>query len=114
MPRPRHARSGRPARRPGSPGVRPARVTLTGACGIPAGATALALNVTVTQTLGAGSLRFFPGDGVPTTATTISFGQGATRANNAQAKLAPDGSIGIANDAGGAVHVILDVFGYYR
>ncbi|MCM3876041.1 MAG: hypothetical protein NEA02_06435 [Thermoanaerobaculia bacterium] len=89
-------------------------VTLTGACGVPAGATALALNVTVTQTLGAGTLRLFPGGSVPTTATTISFAQGATRANNAQVKLAPDGSIGISNDAGGAVHVILDVFGYYR
>jgi hypothetical protein len=88
-------------------------VTLTGACGIPAGATAVALNVTVTQTLGAGSLRLFPGDSAPTSATTISFRQGATRANNAQVKLAADGSIGISN-AGGAVHVILDVFGYYR
>ena len=89
-------------------------VTLTGACGVPAGATTVALNVTVTQTLGAGSLRLYPGDSVPTTATTISFRQGATRANNAQVKLAPDGSIGISNDAGGAVHVILDAFGYYR
>jgi hypothetical protein len=89
-------------------------VTLTGACGVPAGATALALNVTVTQPLGAGALRFYPGDSVPTSATTISFAQGATRANNAQVKLSPDGSAGIANDAAGAVHVILDVFGYYR
>ncbi len=89
-------------------------VTLTGACGVPSGATALALNVTVTQTLGAGSLRLYPGDSVPTSATTISFAQGATRANNAQVRLAPDGSVGISNDAGGAVHLILDVFGYYR
>ncbi len=89
-------------------------VTLTGACGVPAGATALALNVTVTRTLGAGTLRLYPGDSVPTSATTVSFGLGATRANNAQVRLAPDGSVGISNDAGGAVHVILDVFGYYR
>jgi hypothetical protein len=89
-------------------------VTLTGACGVPAGATALSVNVTVTQTLGAGSLRFFPGDSVPGTATTITFGPGATRANNAHVKLAADGSAGIASDAPGAVHVIVDVSGYYR
>jgi hypothetical protein len=89
-------------------------VTLTGGCGVPAGATALSVNVTVTQTLGAGSLRFFPGDSVPGTATTITFGPGATRANNAHVKLAADGSAGIASDAPGAVHVIVDVSGYYR
>jgi hypothetical protein len=89
-------------------------VTLTGSCGIPIGVTAVALNVTVTQTLAAGSLRLYPGDGAPGTATTTSFAQGATRANNAHVKVAPDGSIGIASDAAGAVHVILDIVGYYR
>ncbi len=88
--------------------------TLTGTCGVPAGAMALALNVTVTQTQAAGTLRFYPGDSVPTTATTLSFAQGATRANNAQVKLALDGSAGVTNDAPGTVHLILDVVGYYR
>ncbi len=88
--------------------------TLTGACGVPAGAAALAANVTVTGTQGAGTLRLYAGDSVPGSATTISFAQGATRANNAQVKLAPDGSVGIANDAGGTVHVIVDVVGYYK
>ncbi len=88
--------------------------TLTGACGVPAGAVALSANVTVTQTGGAGSLRFYPGDSVPSSATTISFGAGATRANNAHLKLAADGSVGVASDAPGTVHVIVDVSGYYR
>lgn len=88
--------------------------TLTGACGVPAGATALSANVAVTQTQGAGALRFYPGDSVPSSATTISFGAGQTRANNAHLKLAADGTVGVANDAPGAVHVIIDVSGYYR
>ncbi len=88
--------------------------TLTGSCGVPAGTAALAVNVTVTGTQGAGTLRIFAGDSVPTAATTTSFSQGATRANNAQVKLAADGSVGIKNDAGGTVHVILDVVGFYK
>jgi hypothetical protein len=99
---------------PALPALGQRLVTLTGSCGIPVGVTSVALNVTVTQTLAAGSLRLYPGDGAPGTATTTSFATGATRANNAHVKVAPDGSIGIASDAAGAVHVILDVVGYYR
>jgi hypothetical protein len=88
--------------------------TLVNKCGVPADAKALTLNVTVAGAGGLGALRLFPGDSVAGDATAMSFHLGSTRANNAQIRLAPDGSVGIANDAGAPVHVIVDVSGYYR
>lgn len=90
--------------------------TLNGACGIPADATALALNVTVTQSTGGGFLILFPGDFllVPNT-STINFQAGQTRANNAVVSMAGDGTLAVRPTVtgGGAVHVILDVVGYF-
>jgi WD40 repeat protein len=92
-------------------------LVLTGACGIPVNASAVALNVTVTQSSNFGRLTFLPGDFLrdPTT-STIEFQAGQTRANNAVASLTPDGSLAIAPVVadGGTVHVILDVVGYFK
>jgi hypothetical protein len=88
-----------------------------GACGIPAGAKALALNVTVVAAPGSGYVTLFPGDGAPAVASTINFGFGQTRANNAVAKLAGSGSgtLGlVSSSASGPVHVVLDVTGYFQ
>ncbi|HEX5759196.1 MAG TPA: DUF5060 domain-containing protein [Thermoanaerobaculia bacterium] len=92
-------------------------VTLAGRCGVPAGAAALSLNVTVTAPGGPGHLTLAPGGvGLPAT-STLNFGAGATRANNAILSLAPDGSGTLAALAhlagGGTVHLILDVNGYF-
>ncbi|HYN41662.1 MAG TPA: glycoside hydrolase family 44 protein, partial [Thermoanaerobaculia bacterium] len=54
-----------------------------GACGVPADAKAVAVNVTVTGQTAAGALTLFPGSGVAPVTTTISFAAGKTRANNA-------------------------------
>jgi Tol biopolymer transport system component len=87
-----------------------------GACGIPANASALALNVTVTQGSGGGHLTLSPGDFLlaPNT-STINFQAGQTRANNAVVSLAAEGSLAIrpAVTGGGTVHVIVDVTGYF-
>jgi hypothetical protein len=89
---------------------------LGGRCGIPATATALSVNVTVTGPTAAGSLVLYPGDESVPLASTVAFRQGQTRANNAMIKIAADGSgtVGISNSAPGPLHFIVDVNGYFE
>ena len=95
------------------------RLLLThGACGIPATARVLSLNVTVTQPSGGGYLTLYPAD-IPIPGTsTVNYRAGQTRANNAVLSLATDGSGGlraVAAVAGaGSVHLIVDVNGYFE
>lgn len=89
---------------------------IAGSCGVPSDAKTVSANVTVTQPAARGTLTAFPGNAIPTGTTAIAFSAGQTRANNAMLQLATDGggSIGVANDATGPVHFILDVNGYFR
>jgi hypothetical protein len=89
---------------------------LGGRCGIPRTATALSVNVTVTEPTAAGSLVLYPGDESVPVASTVAFRPGQTRANNAIIKIAGDGSgtVGISNGAPGPVHFIVDVNGYFE
>jgi hypothetical protein len=89
--------------------------TVAGACGIPANAKALTLNVTVVAPAAAGDFRLFPGNSTPSLATVLHFGAGQTRAGATIMKLATDGSgrLGIQSDASVPVDVILDVSGYF-
>jgi hypothetical protein len=89
--------------------------TLAGRCGIPASATALSLNVTVTGATAAGNLVLFPGGSFPPSTSTLNYAAGATRANNTIVGLGASASIRVrANQASGSVHVILDVSGYFE
>ena len=90
--------------------------TMTGVCGVPADARALSANVTVTQTTAAGGLTLHPGDQATPTASTISFGAGLTRANNAMLLVADDGSgtVNVVNRSSGPLHLVVDVNGYFR
>lgn len=86
-------------------------------CGIPAGATAISVNVAVTGAVEGGFLLVYAGDEFQRpTAGTISFSAGQTRANNGIVTLARDGSGTIKVYAGtsGTVEFILDVSGYFR
>jgi len=86
----------------------------SGACGVPADARAVAVNVTVTSPTSAGALTLFPGSGVAPVATTISFAAGRTRANNALIGLTA-GVLSVTNrQESGSVHVIVDVSGAFR
>lgn len=89
---------------------------LGGRCGIPGTATALSVNVTVTEPRAAGFLVLYPGDEPVPVASTVAFRPGQTRANNAIIKIARDGSgtVGISNGAPGPVHFIVDVNGYFE
>jgi len=87
---------------------------LAGACGVPADAVAIAVNVTATEAEAAGALTVFSPDGpVPQTAT-IHFRPGQTRANWAFVLLGAGPSLGVSNGSTGSAHAIVDVSGYFR
>ena len=68
---------------------------LAGSCGIPTGAVALSVNLTVTAATEPGNLRLFPADVAVPQVSTINFSVGQTRANNAVVPAAADGSVAI-------------------
>lgn len=82
---------------------------------VPAGATAVAYNVTVTGTTGPNFLSVVPGDASAYTASTINWsGAGESLANGAIVKL--DGSRQVkifCGDQPGSTHVIIDITGYF-
>lgn len=92
--------------------------TLDG-CGVPLTAWAVALNVTVTSTVGSVTLTAFPGDRNPETTSVVSAGPLApTRAALAILPLATDGTgtlgfLGTFDSSSGQTHLILDVTGYF-
>ncbi len=83
---------------------------VAGTCGVPFGAVAIVVNVTVTQPTSAGEVWVGSGNlGV------VSFSAGQTRANNAIVNLLYDesGSVYVYDNSPGTAHVILDVSGYF-
>jgi hypothetical protein len=92
---------------------------LHGACGIPATAKSLALNVTVLQPTAAGHLTLYRGEmTAPPLASTLNFGPTQVRANNAILRLAAsaEGTLRVLPflTGGGTVHVLIDVVGYFE
>jgi hypothetical protein len=85
-------------------------------CGIPLSATAISVNVTVTEAPTAGYVGLYPGDIAWPGVSTINFAAGQTRANNAVAQLSGDGTatLAVRNGSAGTVHFILDVNGYFQ
>jgi uncharacterized repeat protein (TIGR01451 family) len=86
-----------------------------GQCGVPAEATALSFNITVTLSTAAGDLRVYPG-GIPSAlVSVINYAAGQTRANNGLTALGAAGDFIVQSDQpSGTVEVILDVNGYIR
>ncbi|HBL31487.1 MAG TPA: hypothetical protein DD490_32085 [Acidobacteria bacterium] len=99
---------------PALPATVPRVLATGGLCGLPAGAKALAVNLTVVGPPGAGYVRLFPGDGEPTATASITFAAGQILSNNAVVPLASSGSGTLALQSSTAgVHVVLDVMGYF-
>ncbi len=89
--------------------------TLAGACGIPATAKAVSLNLTVTQPTAPGNLLVYPYGAPLPNASTLDYVAGRTRANNAIALLGSLGQVAVrCTQASGTAHVILDVNGYFE
>jgi hypothetical protein len=86
-----------------------------GACGIPASARSVALNVTVTGSSSYGDLRVFPTGASGITSSTINWRTGQTRANNAIVGLGTNGNVTVwCVMVSGSTHVVLDVVGYFE
>ena len=92
---------------------------LVGECGIPAGAKAVFLTLTVTQPTLPGFLTHYPTGTPLPTASSINFSAGQTRSGNGALQLSGDGHVSVffggpTQQATGTVHLILDVTGYFR
>jgi streptogramin lyase len=90
--------------------------SMAGQCGIPTGATAIAVNIAVTQPIsGPGFLTMFPAGGARPLTSVINFRAGQTRANNAILPLSGSGGLSVyCQQGGGTTHFILDVTGYFQ
>jgi hypothetical protein len=89
---------------------------VSGRCGIPPGALAVAFNFTTTQPAAQGDLRIVPGGvEVPPLVSTLNYRMGQTRGNNATLALGPSGEIVVYVDQPtGTVDFIIDVFGFFE
>ncbi|MEC4576247.1 hypothetical protein [Streptomyces virginiae] len=88
-------------------------VQIAGARGVPAGAKAVALNVTVTNPRATGHLTVFPsGQAAPNT-SNLNFTGGQTIANAVIVPIGADGKINVRNGGWDPADVIVDVVGYY-
>ena len=92
--------------------------TVAGICGVPAGAQAVAANLTVIGASGGGRVVVYPsGPAVPVT-SSLNFQAGLTRANNGVIGLTAGQVDALATvsgaGSGGTVHLVLDVSGYYE
>jgi hypothetical protein len=88
------------------------KVPVRGKAGVPAtGASAVIMNVTATETDGAGFVVVWPGTGARPTASSLNFdGRGQTAPNQVIVPIAPDGTVSVYASAG--AHVLADVTGY--
>jgi hypothetical protein len=85
-----------------------------GACGVPADAVALAVNVTATGAEEAGALTVCSADGMVPETAFVHFRLGQTRANWGFVLLGAGASLSVSNGSTGATHAIIDVNGYFK
>jgi hypothetical protein len=86
---------------------------VSGQAGVPSsGVSAVALNVTVTETTAPSFLTVHPADVSLPVVSNLNFVAGTTRANQAIVRLPSNGLINVYNSAGSA-QLVIDVVGYY-
>ncbi|MCW2735615.1 hypothetical protein [Nocardioides sp.] len=96
-----------------TPLVVPIRGIMTDAGAVPADATAVILNVTVTNGTSATDVRVYPSDAATLPgASNINAGPGATVPNLVTATLSADGKVALLS-SGGTVDLIADLAGWY-
>jgi len=91
-------------------------IAVAGSCGIPAGASAAAVNLTAVGASGDGSLGAYPTPGQPTGLGIVDFGARQTRANNAIVLLSSSGALTLQALVGqsGVTDAVVDVVGFFQ
>lgn len=91
----------------------PRSLQITGVGGIPANASAVVMNVTVTESSANSYLTVFPnGQGAPL-AANLNFAAGQTIGNLTTVKIGAQGKVNFATGVG-ATHIVADVVGWYE
>ena len=97
---------------PQSVPVRGVTLTVNGAAQqVPADASAVALNITMTQTQAAGYATVWPCGTTRPEASNVNFGPGGTVANGVIAPIGADGSVCVYTSAN--AHLIVDIAGWF-
>jgi uncharacterized repeat protein (TIGR01451 family) len=110
-------RGGAPIGGPGLQGQQTRVFAVAGICGIPSSAKAISISVAVAQSTALGNIRLFPAWlAVPPTVSSINYGAGQTRTNNAIVSLDFSGQLAVfvGQPSGTTVHLIIDVNGYFE
>lgn len=89
-------------------------VQISRRCGIPYGAKAVAVNLTVVAPSNYGYFTLFPAASSLPLTSTLNYRPGKTRANNAVLPLSAGGSLNVYNSGPAYVHVLIDVTGYFQ
>ncbi|MDD9377800.1 hypothetical protein M8Z33_14250 [Streptomyces sp. ZAF1911] len=95
------------------PGYGSFDIGIAGRAGVPAGATAVALNLTVTNPRSAGHLTAYPAGKPAPTTSNVNFTAGQTVANAVIVPVGADGKITIRNGGWNPADVVVDVVGSY-
>jgi hypothetical protein len=81
---------------------------------VPAGATAIAYNLTIAETQGAGFLAVYPASEATFTASSINWDRtGQLLANAAIVQISTARQVKVSVGGGGSTHYVIDVTGYY-
>ena len=88
---------------------------VAGLCGVPASATAVAINMAVVFPTNDGDLRVYPSGTPAPLASAINFRPGIVRANNAVVAIGVGGQISVQCDMpSGSTDFFFDVYGYFQ
>ena len=106
----------------GGPALAPSQTRdfqVTGLCGIPLEARAAALNVTAILPAATGYMTAFPAGQPRSLSSTVNFTPGKTRANSVIVGLGTSPAVSFSalsmfNGNPAAMHIIVDVVGYFR
>jgi uncharacterized repeat protein (TIGR01451 family) len=90
---------------------------VSGLCGVPSDATAVAIVFAVVNESDFGHLTLYPAGVAPPLASSINFVINQTRTNNAVMPLGTNGQIDVQctmSSGSGTTHFVLDVYGYFK